>query len=59
MLINFEPSGKNRWNLRIDGGKKGHIKKERGSFVATITRHVHYTALDGICFFVAELNRQR
>jgi hypothetical protein len=59
MLINFEPAGRNRWDIRIDGRKKGVVVKERGKFVADLTRHVvPHTALDVICFFVAELNRQ-
>lgn len=58
-LTNFKPTGKNKWDIRIDGGKKGQVRKERGKFIAKLTRHVPLPALDGICFFVSELNAQR
>jgi hypothetical protein len=60
LLTNYKPSGKDKWDIRVDGHKKGFIRKERGRFVARITRYVGWNFwdhLDGICFFVSELNR--
>jgi hypothetical protein len=56
MLTHFIPTGRNRWDLKVDGAKKGRIEKQRGSFVAILTRDVSNAGKDGICFFLAELN---
>jgi hypothetical protein len=59
MFIHFKSADKNRWDIRIDGGKKGRIEKRRGSFVAILTRPVDLAGLEGVCIFVAEKNSQR
>jgi len=59
MVIQYDPTGKGTWDIRIGGEKVGHISKKRGAFVATITRSIHPDGLDAICGpggFVAELN---
>jgi len=60
MLTHFKPSGFNRWDIRVDGSKRGRIEIEkrgaRGLFVAVLTRQVPNAAKDGICAFVGALN---
>jgi len=60
MLISFEPTAKDAWDIRIEGEKVGHVSKKRGTFVAAITRSIHPDGLDAICGpngLVADLNR--
>jgi hypothetical protein len=58
MLINYKPTGQNKWDVRVNGSKKGRIEKRRGSFVALLTRHVSLEVLDSVTSFVAERNAQ-
>ena len=55
--LRYEPTGKNKWGVRIDGRKVGQIKKQRGRFVATLSRTVGTAALSSICAFVGELDK--
>jgi hypothetical protein len=59
MLTNFRPVGKNCWDIRTPEGKRGQVRKQRGKYVARLTRPVDLHTLDACCFFVAELNAQR
>jgi hypothetical protein len=55
-VIHYIPTGKNRWDIRFDGGKKGRIQKERGRFVAVLTRSVPNIVKDGVCAWLETLN---
>ena len=56
MRIHFKSTGKNRWNINVNGQKKGSIKRRRGSFVAQIRRFVDPIVLHHVCKYVAGLN---
>lgn len=60
MLTQLKPSGTNRWDIKVQGSKRGRVEIEkrgaRGLFVATLTRHVPNAVLDGVCAFVGALN---
>ncbi len=56
MLTHFKTTGRNKWDIVVDGSKKGRIEKRRGRFTAILTRYTLNATTDGICFFVADLN---
>jgi hypothetical protein len=55
--IRFDEEGKGGYKIRVAGAGKGHIINKRGKYVAVITRCLSLDELEGLCVFIASLNR--
>lgn len=56
LVIRFIPTGKNRWDIKVNGSKRGRLEKRRGAMVTVLTRPVPVAVLDGVSAFVGALN---